>query len=338
MAMDSPASAGSDVSIVTVVMNRLAHLMATAPQLSRWGGHREHLIVDWSSAIPIDRRSLPADPRIRLVRVEGETGWQLSRAYNFAIHMAAFEMVLKLDADCWIDPLSSPLSVPAAGAYLRSALGGGLNGVFMIRREDFFSVGGFNELLRGYGHDDKDLYQRLERRLVRRDISAGVLHTIEHGDLERVAADEASRRSGTTRQNAWMSLQAIALMEESKGINRLLAERIEWGRDSGRSRYQCLTEDRWQVVEASVPVVPRAMKEMATGLGTRIYLSHLLGLPERFLEMRIPARDLERIRRWRRFLKIQAIFRITTLMALVRLGLLLSRRLAAPAGGRPGGQ
>lgn len=324
----SPVAAG--LSIVTVVMNRFSHLLVTAPKVSRWRGHREHLIVDWSSATPIDRSSLPSDPRIRLVRVEGETRWQLTRAYNFAIAIAHFDTILKLDADCWIHSDGPSLPTLEQGAYARSPIGGGLNGVFLIRRDDFFSVGGFHELLRGYGFDDKDLYLRLERRLVRHDFAGGLFATIEHGDMDRVAPDTACRHSGTSRQNSWTALHAIALMEESKGINRLLAERVGWSQTSGRSRYQHLGDARWRVVPASIPVAPRAIEQMAASAGTRMYLSHLLGLPERFLEMRIPAQDMERIRRWATFLKIQAMVRMATVLPLLWLGLRVGRRVPRP--------
>ena len=79
---------GTDLSIVTVCMNRLDHLRSTAQHVAAWPAHQEHLIVDWSSAVPVRREQLPADPRIRLLRVEGEASWNLCRAYNFAVAQA----------------------------------------------------------------------------------------------------------------------------------------------------------------------------------------------------------------------------------------------------------
>ena len=63
------------VSIVTVCMNRRAHLLVSADHVSRWPHHQEHLILDWSSDQPLTRADLPADSRIRLVRVDGERYW-----------------------------------------------------------------------------------------------------------------------------------------------------------------------------------------------------------------------------------------------------------------------
>lgn len=329
---DSPDAATAaplpGLSIVTVVRNRSAHLQETAPRLSSWGGHAEHLIVDWGSDRPIRRETLPDDPRIRLLRVEGEGVWQLSRAYNFAIARARHELVLKLDADCWLsDPQFQPGPLPA-GQYRRSARGGGLNGLFLIRRDDFLAQGGFNEYLKGYGYDDKDLYQRLEKALICEAIPPGSFATFEHGDLERVAAQEAEASSGNLRRaDAWQRLEAIARMEESKAINRQLAEQIAWGPQSPRTRYLRIDDDHWQAESDSIPDPGVSAREAARRLGTRVYLSHLLGLPERFLDMEIAADDLERIRRWRRMLRLSTSLRVALLVGPLRIGLRLSRRL-----------
>ena len=94
----TPSGCGTDLlqradgarwlSVVTVCMNRREHLLRSSAALSRWPRHHEHLIVDWSSREPLRREDLPADPRLRLLRVEGEARWNLCRAYNFALARA----------------------------------------------------------------------------------------------------------------------------------------------------------------------------------------------------------------------------------------------------------
>lgn len=331
--MNRPSSPRTGLSVVTVVMNRLIHLQITAPRLSGWSGHDEHLILDWSSDPPIQRHCLPDDSRIRLVRVEGETRWHLTRAYNLAISLARGELILKLDADCWIcdeDPPWRPQLNP--GSYQRSARGGGLNGIVLVRRQDFLAVGGFHEGLQGYGHDDKDLYGRLERRLHCELLPSDRLHTLEHGDGDRVAAQPGLKRlrlgltgerGGKVRQLE--ALEAIARMEESKASNRLLAERWPWSAAEPRTLYEALEEDLWRAVPGSRPTGNAAALDEAQAIGNRTYLSILLGLPERFLDQRIPRHDLERIRAWEGALHLQARLRLLLLMALLRLGLRLTR-------------
>ena len=96
---DSPSL--ETVSIVTVCMNRRAHLLVSADHVARWPHHQEHLILDWSGDHPLTRAELPADSRIRLVRFDGECQWHLSRAYNLALRLAQGDRLFKLDADCW---------------------------------------------------------------------------------------------------------------------------------------------------------------------------------------------------------------------------------------------
>ena len=320
------------MSIVTVVMNRQAHLWATAPEISRWSGHGEHLIVDWSSLEPIARGRLPSDPRIRVVRVEGESRWQLTRAYNFAITMAKHDLILKLDTDCWMDCHSPELSL-RPNTYLRSSAAGGLNGLFMIHRSDFLQAGGFNEYLIGYGFDDKDLYQRLDRTLHCKYFPANLFRTLEHSDGERVAAADSGSTSQGKQRNTWPELQSIATMEKSKVMNRWLAEKLAWTQESGRTHYIEQAESSWIAVEESIPKPPALLQTQANAIGTRTYLSLLLGLPERYLESEIPLHDLERIQRWHHVLKTYASLRSMALISLLKLALRIGRGWRRLVGG-----
>jgi hypothetical protein len=338
--MNGLSGAQAELSVVTVVMNRLVHLLITAPRLSRWSTHHEHLILDWSSDPPLQRHSLPDDSRIRLVRVEGESCWHLTRAYNLAFSLARGALVLKLDADCWVSD-EAPAWVPQLKpeSYQRSATGGGLNGIFLIRRQDFLESGGFHEGLQGYGHDDKDLYGRLERRLQCEFLPPDRLQTLEHDDGDRVAAQKGLKHlrlgsAGAGRKVGQLAaLEAIARMEESKASNRLLAERWPWSPHEPRTLYEALGQGRWRAEPGSIPNGDAAALNEAHAVGTRTYLSILLGLPERFLDQQIPRQDLERIRTWERALHLQARLRLLLLMPLLRLGLRLQahrQRLTRP--------
>lgn len=331
--MSGSGEGSGGLSIVTVVMNRLPHLLITAPRLSLCASHDEHLILDWSSTPPLRREVLPADERIRLLRVEGESGWCLTRAYNFAIRHARGPVILKLDADCWLtEEGGDPALELETGTYQRSKRGGGLNGILLIHRSDFLAVGGFHEGLMGYGYDDKDLFSRLDHSLTCRFLPPRCLHTLEHGDGERVAAQTGLKGVGTSSGagsrkglggSRLAALEAIARMEESKARNRLVAERWPWSAEQPCTRYVLLGADRWKADPASVPSGAPATVAQARILGNRVYLSLLLGLPERFLDQQIPAGELERIRAWETFLRLQAWLRLMVLMPALRLGLRL---------------
>src|SRR5690606_32489021 len=87
------------LSLVTTCMNRDAHLRATLPRWLRIPGIDEIVIVDWSTQGTLaDLVSL--DPRVRVLRVEGETRWRQPYPTNFGVSQARGPVILKCDADC----------------------------------------------------------------------------------------------------------------------------------------------------------------------------------------------------------------------------------------------
>ena len=245
-----------DLSIVTVCMNRREHLLATAPKVAAWPHHGEHLIVDWSSAVPVRREELPADPRIRLLRVEGEMGWNLCRAYNFALARCSGDWVLKLDADAWptdaFDPFAPALRLRGLGGLgeVVCASGSGPDGrkgQFLLDRRLLESIGGFNELLVGYGFDDKDLLGRL-RQISGEEPAAlpqSWIGVIPHSDGER--AEQGARRGGLA------VCQGRAAMRSTRLANRFLAAHYHWGPFTPRSRYREEAPGQWRLMPESLP-------------------------------------------------------------------------------------
>ena len=186
------------LSVITVCMNRQQHLLATARTIAAWPLHQEHLILDWSSRVPVERAQLPPDPRIRLERVDGEQRWNLCRAYNLAARLARGRLLLKLDADCWPDQFDPSLLTGVDARVCRFGSGpDGRLGQFLMHRSAFEAVGGFNEVLLGYGFDDKDLKAR-------------------HGMAQKRLADLRDWQGFATvpkRQSLCESMEALAAAE-----------------------------------------------------------------------------------------------------------------------------
>lgn len=66
----------------------------------------EIVIVDWSSDPPLRdvvEHVADGDPRVRLIRVDGEEKWILSRAYNLAVRATSFDKVIRTDCDYSLD-------------------------------------------------------------------------------------------------------------------------------------------------------------------------------------------------------------------------------------------
>jgi hypothetical protein len=279
------------LSIVTVCMNRREHLLATAPKVAAWPHHQEHLIVDWSSAAPLRRQDLPADPRLRLLRVEGETRWNLCRAYNFALARARGSRLLKLDADAWpgeaFDPADPSLRLPPPGGSREErgplcAFGSGpegRKGQFLIDQDLLDAVGGFNELLVGYGFDDKDLLARLlhGRGQAARVIPEAWIGVIPHSDAER--AELGAGKVGVAAS------QGLAAMRATRLANRLVAAHCPWGPHAPRSRYQEERPGVWRLDARSLPQPPAAVAAELEHARRMTFWGHFLAIPEVVLEV-----------------------------------------------------
>lgn len=84
-----------------------------------------------------------------------------SRAYNFALAQASGQWLMRMDADCWPTADFDPDALLAEGCLWVGSGTEGRYGQFLMTRERFEAVGGFNEFMRGWGFEDKDLRGRL---------------------------------------------------------------------------------------------------------------------------------------------------------------------------------
>jgi hypothetical protein len=268
------------LSIVTVCMNRLDHLVETAARVADWPHHSEHLIVDWSSAVPLRRVDLPADSRLRLVRVEGERRWNPSRAYNFALAQAGGNWLIRMDADCWPTAAFAPRELLASASVWVGTGGEGRYGQFLMARESFAAIGGFNEFLRGWGFEDKDLRARLE---IQAGVQLGLLPAaaigvIEHSDEERMGQERATAGQALRRS------LGLATMRSSRLGNRLLAAHCPWGAATPTSRYQQEEPNHWRLEPASAPVPSAEIVDEVDHARRMAFWSSFLAIPDVFLE------------------------------------------------------
>ena len=284
----SGAAGRGDLSVVTVCMNRREHLLRSAAAVAAWPWHNEHLVVDWSSSVPLRRDELPADPRLRLLRVDGERRWNLCRAYNFAVARCVGKRVFKLDADAWpteaFNPEDPSLRLPGPRADAEGCLCAfgsgpdGRKGQFLIDRALFEAVGGFNELLEGYGFDDKDLLSRLCMFCGYQAIPFPPhwIAVIAHSDEER--AEQLAGRS------AMAISQGLAAMRATRLANRLLAAQSHWGAHSPRSSYRQEAVALWRLEPGTLPSPPSQVVAEVEHARRMTFWGFFLAIPEVFLE------------------------------------------------------
>ncbi len=171
----SPAS-GPRVSIVTHFYNNpycLDRMLRSFEGLAQaHPGAIEFIIVDDHSDPAPDPAIYDGIPDLRVFRLLDDVAWNMPGARNIGVHEAQSDMILLMDIDHIIDPQHNdrlltlvdtfePRTVATFGRIWRKPSGrtkrkpGHINS-FLIRKSDYLSVGGFEELFSGhYGHEDK---------------------------------------------------------------------------------------------------------------------------------------------------------------------------------------
>eukprot|EP00172_Hildenbrandia_rubra_P002537 Plantae.Rhodophyta-Hildenbrandia_rubra.ctg3438.p1 GENE.Plantae.Rhodophyta-Hildenbrandia_rubra.ctg3438~~Plantae.Rhodophyta-Hildenbrandia_rubra.ctg3438.p1 ORF type:complete len:739 (+),score=100.20 Plantae.Rhodophyta-Hildenbrandia_rubra.ctg3438:301-2517(+) len=197
---EQPAERG--VSLVASCMNRHSALKNVLDAWMKVDGVDEIILVDWSSSPPLKDlvdSIRGSDSRVKLIRVDGEKRWVLSRAYNLAIKAASRDKIIRTDCDYSIGRnflKSHNLTTNGpkgsrffAGDYrqARNENEVHLNGAVFINRADFLRIGGYDERIQTYGWDDEDLYGRLTKAGVsKHNISYEHVNHVPHGNEDRV--------------------------------------------------------------------------------------------------------------------------------------------------------
>ena len=232
------------ISVITVCMNRLEHLRAAASRVAQWEHHFEHIVVDWCSQRPIERDHLPSEQRLRLVRVDGVADWHPGQAYNFAAYCAQGEWLFRLDADCWVQNLDPTLLIHQTEipAWVANASQEGSLGEILVLAEKFWGIGGYSELMRGYGFEDKDFVYRLEAAYHAScgSLAAEQVHFIHHGPQLRAVVQDSNA-------------VARAFKRSSSAYNRFVAASVPWTarRRPGSGPSQRSSSDSWHRWPAS---------------------------------------------------------------------------------------
>jgi glycosyltransferase involved in cell wall biosynthesis len=157
------------ISLVVAVRNRTDNLIKCFPSWFNIDLINEYIIIDFSSD-----ESLLENPTIsswvdtygvKVVRVEGETQFNLGKAYNLAFDYATNNNVLKIDADyinldsSWLKQFA--IRQPESKYFIHGHFDFGfhLSGLCFMRKHIFKK---YREDLSGYGYDEVDMYQRCQ--------------------------------------------------------------------------------------------------------------------------------------------------------------------------------
>lgn len=264
-------------------MNRDAHLRRSLPVWLALPDISEVVVVDWSNRTPL--RELQAlDPRVRVIRAEGEARWILSYAYNLGISQARHETILKCDADCL--PTADVVRLRPtersfhAGYWKTGAACGkpSVNGQCLFTKTQFERVNGYSEIIRMYGRDDEDFYDRLiAAGYARQEIPATELSFIEHTQQERLV-NQVSAPSADPLENLLQRQPSYFEM-----YNLALTKLLPWGPWQARASFELTVDATGGPVyvrdtRREIPVSP-PLQAMARLHALRSVTAQACGLP-----------------------------------------------------------
>lgn len=180
-------------SLVVACKDKQSNIVTLMRNWLKVDGIDEIVLVDWSSQPALAgllKGKLPSMDKVVSIRVENETEWAMSRAYNLGVHFARYENVVRLDCDHAVyndfvakHTVSASQSFYAGKEQLAKNINElDLSNAMVVHQQDFWAVGGYDERIQSQGGETENLCDRLTsiQKLTRKDIDYQKLAHLPH--------------------------------------------------------------------------------------------------------------------------------------------------------------
>jgi hypothetical protein len=162
------------LDLITPCRNRAEDLKNSLPSWIACELIHRIIVVDFNSSKPvIEELSGETNKRLTVVRVEDEPLWRQGRAQNVGLALTDAELVLKIDADVSVVDLHPYVEAIASDPTLfftGFSKHGTSSGLCLAPRRKLRAIGGYHDHMSGWGGDDVDIYRRLKKKGLRREI------------------------------------------------------------------------------------------------------------------------------------------------------------------------
>lgn len=155
------------VAFVTTCKGRLHHIKQTLPTIIA-ESPAEIILVDYGCPDNTGGWVEENHPGVKVIRIDDDPGFCLPRARNIGAAHSTAPWLCFIDADIrvksgWLDWMRQHLD---DRSFYRASLDEGrqlqeIAGTFLCTRAAFTAAGGYDEVFRGWGGEDIDLYARL---------------------------------------------------------------------------------------------------------------------------------------------------------------------------------
>jgi glycosyltransferase involved in cell wall biosynthesis len=253
------------VAFITTCKGRLHHLKQTLPQMLAEAPD-EMIVVDYDCPDGAGAWVEAEYPQAKVVRAAHKPRFNLCDARNHGAAVAESDWLFFVDADIRLTQgmLAKLRKLLAPGGFYMPEWSRGMPidiwGSCVAPRETYTELGGYDEVLEGWGADDEDFYHRMQYRgLERRHYPSDWVSPIEHDDAERVVVSATNDRF------------------ENEAVNACYAmAKRELSRVRGGNGYLPLEERRKLMTDARRLVLPWYAEGARTRLSVRFAIGRAL--------------------------------------------------------------
>jgi glycosyltransferase involved in cell wall biosynthesis len=234
-----------DIAIVTTCKGRLAHLRQTLPHMIATGFRVT--VVDYDCPESTAAFVTENFPTATVLRVDHRPNFNLAEARNLGARASRGRHILFLDSDTVVSEGFAEQLRNLLITDDRFYVGGeqDLHGVCLVPHGAFEVVGGYDEVIEGWGYEDEDFYQRLQfSGLFRNTFDGGLIAAIRHPDTLRGVTPGQDRwalqRINAVYSRAKNELEALIrrrlTVEERKFVRSSAKQAIEQSVGTGSSQ------------------------------------------------------------------------------------------------------
>jgi glycosyltransferase involved in cell wall biosynthesis len=204
------------LSIITTCKGRLSYLRQTLPMMVAQQ-NAECIVVDYGCPEGAGDWVARTFPQVKVVRVGDDPLFNQCRAKNLGAVTATAPLFCFVDSDINLSPEFAPRMLENCTAktfYRAHPVTMDTWGTFVCRQEDFWQVGGFDEVFAGYGASPEDLYLRLaDSGAAERGFPASLISSIPNSEAERTAHYDTANRWWQHRINSLYLIAKLDLMK-----------------------------------------------------------------------------------------------------------------------------
>lgn len=256
-----PVRISQKIGFITTCKGRLHHLKQTLPLMVAEKPD-EIIVVDYDCPHGAGEWVETTYPTVKVRYIRDGSAFNVARARNLGIASSTADWLCLIDADILVQPgfvEATRQRISQRCFYRRAPVNGGFDletfGTVICSRRSLDMIGGYDEVLEGWGGEDMDLYHRL--RLVG-DLEYGFpahfVRAISHDDQERFEFD-------TIKDKVLKTIETKIYTEAKKMIMTLKNCRSDLPLQTKRTLHEAIRKEIAKCDEQAQMIVTVVLKD-----------------------------------------------------------------------------